>query len=417
MGRLRGVPGKCVTLQVKSLIGVDPMARFMRPAAASLAALALVFGAACSSTSIHGTPVNTTTAPSSGNTSAQAVATAAPVRTQTGKEMSTADLVKYAEASVVRVETTLATGTGVGTGFIADTDGNIVTNQHVIDGARARGSSSGITVTTSDGATYQAKVVGSDTKSDLAVIKIDAKNLTPLPIGNLENVVVGQDVVAIGYALDLTGGEGPSYSVTKGIVSAKNRSITESSAVLGAIQTDAAINHGNSGGPLLDMFGNVIGVNTAIAPDDTTGGIAPGIGFAVGANTVKAVYEQIKQDGKVNRGFLGIANFEALRPAKAKDLGIPDGTKGVYLPTTTQSIRTTNGTQTLTSVSAGGPADKAGLKPGDVITKIGDTTISDESELAVALIKHHPDEKVTMEIYRDGKKMSLDVTLGTNPNA
>lgn len=394
------------------------MARFMRPAAASLAALALVFGAACSSnTSTSGGSNTSNTIGSSTNTTTQAVATAAPVRAQTGKEMTTAELVKYAEASVVRVETTLSTGTGVGTGFIADSDGNIVTNQHVIDGARARGgSSTGITVTTSDGATYPAKVVGSDTKSDLAVIKIDGKNLTPLPIGQLENVSVGQDVVAIGFALDLQGGEGPSFSVTKGIVSAKNRAISESSAVLGAIQTDAAINHGNSGGPLLDMFGNVIGVNTAIAPDDTTGGIAPGIGFAVGANTVRAVYEQIKADGKVNRGFLGIGNFEALRPAKAKELGIPENTQGVYLPTTTQTVRTINGVENQTSVVSGGPADKGGMKPGDVITKIGDTTVSDESELAVALIQHHAGEKVSVEIYRDGKKMTLDVTLGTNPN-
>ncbi len=393
------------------------MASFMRPAAVSLAALALVFGAACSSNTASSGSTTTNTTGSSATTASAPPPAAATVRAQTGTEMTTAQLVKYAEASVVRVETTLVNGTGVGTGFIADSDGNIVTNQHVIDGARARGNSStGITVTTSDGATYPAKVVGSDTKSDLAVIKIDAKNLKPLPIGQLENVTVGQDVVAIGFALDLQGGEGPSFSVTKGIVSAKNRAISESSAVLGAIQTDAAINHGNSGGPLLDMYGNVIGVNTAIAPDNTTGGIAPGIGFAVGADTVKAVYESIKTDGKVNRGFLGIGNFEALRPAKARELGIPDGTAGVYLPTTTQTVRTVNGIETQTSVVGGGPAERGGMKPGDVITKIGDTAIADESELAVALIKHHPGEKVSVEIYRGGKKMNLDITLGTNTN-
>ncbi len=386
------------------------MPTYLRVAAAGLAGLVLISAAACSS--------NTTTAPAASggkaSASAQQQASTQPVqqtRVQTGKELSAAEVVQLAEPSIVKVSTTTLQGIGVGTGFVVDPAGYIITNNHVIAGASARnGNGTGITVTTSDGAQFDAKVVGTDPRSDLALLKIDATNLKALTLGNLENVVVGQDVLAIGYALDLQG----SDTVTRGIVSAKDRSIDENQPVLGAIQTDAAINHGNSGGPLLDFTGTVIGVNTAIAPDATTGGIAPGIGFAVGANTVKAVYEQLRATGKVDRGYLGIRNFQALRPAKAKELGIPENVQGVYLPPA-QQVTTNRGTQTISSVAAGDPADKAGIKPGDVLTKIGNTPVADESELAVALITHHAGEKVTIELYRGGKKMTVEATLGTPP--
>ena len=387
------------------------MVTHLRTAATGLAALVLLSAAACSSNSATapaGSGGNASTAAQQSTTSQQPVQ---QTRVQNGKELSAADVVQLAEPSIARVSTTTAQGTGVGTGFVVDPAGYIITNNHVVDGARARtGSGTGITVTMTDGAQFEAKVVGTDLRSDLALLKIDATNLKALTLGDLENVVVGQDVLAIGYALDLQG----SDTVTRGIVSAKNRSIDENQPVLGAIQTDAAINHGNSGGPLLDMTGVVIGVNTAIAPDSTTGGVAPGIGFAVGANTVKAVYEQLKTNGKVDRGYLGIRNFQALRPAKAKELGIPDGTQGVFLPAA-QQVTTSRGTQTVSSVATGDPADKAGIKPGDVLTKIADTPVADESELAVALIKHHAGEKVTIELYRSGKKMTVDATLGAPP--
>lgn len=386
----------------------------MRSFAAGLAALAVVAGAACSSN--NGAPFTGSNASNSGatqqapTTRAQATAPAQPVSTQTGGQLTVPQVAQRAEPSIVRVETIIGGGTGVGTGFVVDSGGYIITNNHVVDGAQGRNGSSGITVTTSDGSQYPAKVVGTDPRSDLALLQINASNLPALPVGSLENVVVGEDVVAIGYALDLAG----SDTVTRGIVSAKNRSIDENQPVLGAIQTDAAINHGNSGGPLLDLTGTVIGVNTAIAPDSTTGGVAPGIAFAVGADTVKAVFQQLKSTGKVSRGYLGIRNFQALRPAEAKQLGLPDGTQGVYLPPDQQTTRS-RGTQSISSVVPGDPADKAGIKSGDVITKIADTPVSDESELAVALIQHHAGEKVTIELYRGGKKMTVDVTLGTPP--
>ncbi|MEP7215044.1 MAG: trypsin-like peptidase domain-containing protein [Anaerolineaceae bacterium] len=369
------------------------MVSLTRPAAASIAALTLLIGAACSS--------NTSTAPAAdtggtNNTgSSQATPTVSNQIKKTTNELSTQDLVKLAEPSVVRI----ATNSGVGTGFIVDAEGFIVTNNHVVQSSSGRNVAT-VQVTTSDGATYTGKVVGTDSRSDQALVKIEATGLRALKIGSLDEVQVGQDVVAIGYALDLKGGEGPSYSVTRGIVSAKNRAINESAfGLLGSIQTDAAINHGNSGGPLLNLFGEVVGVNTAIAPDPTTGEVAPGIGFAVGADTVKAVYEQLKATGKVNRGMLGIQNFDALRPAKAKQIGLPDGTTGVIIGTD--------------GVAAGGPAEKGGIRAGDVISKVGQFQIRNEADLAVAMIRTAPSQKVAVEYYRDGKKQTTEVTLAT----
>jgi S1-C subfamily serine protease len=395
------------------------MFRLLRPAVAGLAALALFSAVACSdkvqtaaSTDRDDAPAQaqetaTRTEQPANPTSSSSNATAAPPRaTSTAvpgsrptqappattvarpdTDLSVADLVKLAEPSVVRIETS----TGVGTGFVIGSDGYIMTNNHVVDGART------IRVTMSDGGEYPGSIVGVDSRSDLALIRIEASGLQALAIGKLDDVVVGQDVVAIGYALDLKRGEGPSYSVTRGIISAKNRGIDEGSVILGAIQTDAAINHGNSGGPLLNLRGEVVGVNTALAPDpSSSAGVASGIGFAVGADTVEAVFEQLRDTGRVNRGLLGIANFSALRPAKARDLGIPD-VQGVLLGDTTT-----------------GPALSAGLRSGDVITKIGDTEIRNESELAVAMIKNGPGTQVDVEYYRDGQKETATVTLG-NP--
>ncbi|MEO8538356.1 MAG: trypsin-like peptidase domain-containing protein [bacterium] len=367
------------------------MSRFLRPLATGFLGIAVLAGAACS---------NSPSAPTASNDTSGAVATTAPKSTQTtniskqSNELSTADLVKVAEPSIVRIET----NSGVGSGFVVDSNGYILTNNHVVLTNAGRVANA-IRVTLSDGSVVTATVVGTDAKSDLAVIKIDKTGLAALPFADLSNVVIGQDVVAIGYALDLTGGEGPSYSVTRGIVSQKNRGISEGSAttILGAIQTDAAINHGNSGGPLLNMFGEVVGINTALAPDPSTGETASGIGFAVGSDVAKAVFEQLQANGKVNRGFLGISGFEALRPAKAKELNLPDGTTGLL----------------LADVVATGPAGSAGLKANDVVTKLGNTNISNEADLAVALIRQGAGQKVTVEFYRDGKKQSLDVTLGT----
>lgn len=388
-----------------------PRLRFLAP---GIAAIALITGVACSSNPASpGSPADAaatqppTTQPpatSAGTSTGGTSPGGASPSTSASGALSTADLVKLAEPAIVRIETPA----GVGTGFVVDASGYIMTNFHVIASANGRSTATTIVVTTSDGAEHDATVVGTDATSDLALIRISATGLTALKLGSLANTVVGQDVVAIGFALDLARGEGPSFSVTRGIVSAKNRAIEETSEILGSIQTDAAINHGNSGGPLLNLFGEVVGVNTAIAPDTTTGGSASGIGFAVGVDTVKAVYEELRAHGRVDRALLGIRNFEALRPAKAKELGVPQQLGGVYLaPLTGIQVRN------AATVDPAGPAGSAGLKAGDVITRIGEFAIHNESDLVVAMIRHQPGDTVSVEFYRDGQKMTVTVTLGS----
>jgi S1-C subfamily serine protease len=371
------------------------MQRIFRPAIGSLAALLLLAGAACSSNSPDSTRGD------SPRDAATVVPTSEPSSQRTGDAMTAEELVRLAEPSVVRIET----GSGVGSGFVIDAEGYIITNNHVVAGARS------VTVTLSDGSDHDATIVGTDPRADLALLKIDEEGLTALPLANLDDVAIGQDVIAIGYALDLKRGEGASFSVTRGIVSQKNRAISEASAILGAVQTDAAINHGNSGGPLINLFGEVVGVNTALQPDTATGGIAQGIGYAVGADTVRAVYEEIRETGRVDRGLLGISGFEALRPADVGELGLPEGTRGILL--SAQPISTPTGP--VESVDPSGPAGRAGIQPGDVLVRVGEVGIDNEGDLAVAMIQTSPGETLEVELYRDGEEMSVDVTLGTPP--
>lgn len=367
------------------------MHRYLRPLAALLAGSILLVGAACSS--------NGAGDRAGATAGSEAVATDAPTRSSTStvsssKELSVAELVALATPAVVRIETE----TGVGSGFVVSEDGYIMTNNHVITGP-AGGVASTVVVTLSDGSEERATVEGRDTRTDLALLHIGRTGLTPLALGELSETVVGQDVVAIGYALDLELGEGASFSVTRGIISAKNRAISEGAyAIFGSIQTDAAINHGNSGGPLLNLYGEVVGVNTAIAPDGT-GGVAAGIGFAVGVDTVEAVYEELLDDGNVDRGLLGVGPFEALRPAEARARGLDEGTTGIVVE----------------GVAAGGPASEAGIKVDDIVTKVGETEIRTESDLAVALILHGAGETVSVELIRDGQEMSVEVTLAAAP--
>ncbi len=369
----------------------------LRPIAFGLLALTMLGAAACSDSPSAAPDTTATTDPGSIPASITTEPTSTDRdSTREGDELSTAELVEVAEPSIVRI----ATATGVGTGFVVDEDGYILTNHHVVEGS-LNGFSTFITVTMSDGADYPAEVVGADPRADIALLKIEATGLPALSFADLDDVVVGQDVVAMGFALDLEGGEGGSFSVTRGIVSQKNRSIHENSpsSILGAIQTDAAINHGNSGGPLLNLYGEVVGINTAIAPDPLTGDQAPGIGFAVGSDTAKAVYEQLRENGQVDRGLLGISQFEAVRPAVARELGIPESEGGVL----------------VNNVSPGGPVAEGGMQTGDVIVRIGDYDVNNEADLAVALIRHSAGETVDIDVYRDGEKLTLTVTLGVAP--
>jgi S1-C subfamily serine protease len=310
--------------------------------------------------------------------------------------MSIADLVELVTPAIVRIES----GGGVGTGFIVDGAGYIVTNNHVVESANLTGLGT-VNVTLSDGEILSGTIVGTDPKADLALVKIEGGPYHALELGSLDEVRIGQEVVAIGYALDLSQGEGPSFTVTSGIISQKNRAISESAPILGAIQTDAAINHGNSGGPLLTLSGEVVGVNTALAPDETSlSGVAQGIGFAVGVDTVRAVWTQLRDDGVVRRGLLGVRGFQALRPAHARDLGIPEDEGGIYLVSPD-------------SVDPGGPAALAGIRSGDVVTRIGGVEVETEADLAVAMIENPPGTVVEVEVYRGAEQLSFEVTLGT----
>ena len=257
-----------------------------------------------------------------------------------------------------------------GTGWVYDTAGHIVTNEHVVDGA------SSVRVTFSDGSSYKATVVGADTPTDVAVLKVNApaSKLVPLTLGDSSKVSVGEGVVAIGDPFGLAG------TVTSGIVSAVGREIDapDGTPIDGAIQTDAAINHGNSGGPLFDLQGNVIGMTSQIESG------AGGIGFAIPSNTVKSVASQLISSGKVEHAFLGV------QPQTVAGTGVR-----------------------ITSVQSGSAAARAGLKAGDVITAVDGTATTTSSALRAAIDAHKPGDKVTLTIRRDGAAKTIDATLGS----
>jgi putative serine protease PepD len=260
-----------------------------------------------------------------------------------------------------------------GSGWVYDSSGDIVTNQHVVDGATA------IKVKLQSGKTYTAKLVGADASTDLAVIKVDApaSELKPIPLADASSIEVGDGVVAIGSPFGLAG------SVTSGIVSALDRQMQSPNGytINGAIQTDAAINHGNSGGPLLDLSGKVIGVNAQIESDS---GGNDGVGFAIPVSTVKSVVPQLINGGSVAHAFLGVS--------------------------------LTAGSATVAEVRAGTPAETAGLQAGDVIVSVDGKAVSSSIGLQTAIDAHKPGDKVQLKVKRNGSEKTFTVTLGTRPS-
>jgi putative serine protease PepD len=269
------------------------------------------------------------------------------------------------------------TATAQGSGFVYDESGDIVTNAHVVEGATS------IKVELSNGKTYDATLVGSDSSTDLAVIKVDApaSQLHPLALANSSSVEVGDGVVAIGSPFGL------SETVTAGIVSALNRQIDSPNGftIPGAIQTDAAINHGNSGGPLLDLSGKVIGVNAQIESDS---GDNAGVGFAIPSNTVKSVVAQILSGGEVKHAYLGVS------------IGDAAGQGAV-----------------VQQVQSGSPAAKAGLAAGDVITSFDGGSIDDAASLTAAVAGHSSGDRITLTYTRNGSTKTVTVTLETRPSS
>jgi putative serine protease PepD len=260
-----------------------------------------------------------------------------------------------------------------GSGFVLDKNGDIVTNQHVVDGA------SSIKVRFADGTTTSAKVVGEDPSSDVAVIhvNVDPSKLTPLTFADSSKVQVGSGVIAIGSPYGLAG------SVSVGVVSAVGRTITSPNnySITGAIQTDAPINPGNSGGPLLDANGHVIGMNSQIESNSNSNS---GVGFAISSNMVQRVAQQLIGGKKVSHPYLGVSTSDG------------------------------NGGATVDSVKSGSPASKAGLRQGDLVTAIDRQAVNSSDSLVTTIQNHKPGDRVTLTVKRGGQTQSIRVTLGSH---
>ena len=271
--------------------------------------------------------------------------------------------------------------TAQGSGFIISDDGYILTNNHVVESADE------VEVELADERTFTAKIVGTDPESDVAVLKIKGKNLPALKLADSDALEVGEWVLAIGNPLGL------SHTVTAGIVSAKGRTDMGLTTYENFIQTDAAINFGNSGGPLVNLDGKVVGINTAIA--GSTGNI--GIGFAIPINMARNIYEQIKDNGEVVRGFLGVLPQD-LTPEMAQVFGLDNG-KGTV----------------IAEVTPDSAADKAGLKHNDVVLELNGKTIVSASDFRNRIARYKPDTKVKLVVWRDNKRKEITVKLDKRP--
>ena len=292
--------------------------------------------------------------------------------------------------SVVSIDVVSETEAGEGSGVILSDDGYIMTNNHVVAGSSGSGRPSAIQVNFQDGTRASAKLIGADSISDIAVIKVEKNNLPPINVGTSKNLAVGQSVIAIGAPLGLQG------TVTTGIISALNRPVSTSrdggtTSVIDAIQTDAAINPGNSGGALVNARGALIGINTAIASlgaseQQQSGSI--GLGFAIPIDQAIRVANELRNnDGKATHASLGVS----VRPNS------PASTPGAV----------------ISDVTAGGPAAQAGIPKNAIVTKLDDRNIASGDALVAAVRSHAPGEKVTVTYVADGQTRTASVTLGT----
>ncbi|MDQ6875159.1 MAG: trypsin-like peptidase domain-containing protein [Actinomycetota bacterium] len=289
--------------------------------------------------------------------------------------------------SVVSIQTTTSTGKGTGSGFVIRQDGYILTNNHVVAGAAGGGT---IVVSFQDGSTIAATIVGRDAFSDVAVVKVARSGLKPVTLGDSSGLAVGDPVVAVGSPLGLRG------TVTSGIISALDRPVqaggsqggagSEANATyLSAIQTDAAINPGNSGGPLLDGAARVIGINSAIATLTAGSGQSGniGLGFAIPINQAKRVAQQLIATGKATRTIIGASIDSSFGGPGAR----------------------------LNDVTAGAPAEKAGLRAGDIVTRFGNKVVDDQVSLIADIRAQEPGASVTVTYLRDGRKATATVVL------
>jgi putative serine protease PepD len=300
---------------------------------------------------------------------------------------SVADIAARVLPSVVSIEVRVGDGGETGSGIVVDATGYLLTNNHVI--ALARDATAGLTVVFNDGTRLAGRVIGSDPATDLAVVKVDGVHgLTVADLGESESLQVGDSVIAVGSPLGLSG------TVTSGIVSALHRPVRlgaagpDQDAVIDAIQTDAAVNPGNSGGPLVDAGGAVVGINTAIrtlSSDPASGG-SIGLGFAIPIDDARTVADTLIAHGAVRHPTLGVN-------ARSATDGVVDGAQ-------------------VQNVVDGGPAAKAGIEEADVIVAVGGRIVRSADEMIVAVQRHRVGDTVSVTLLRDGKRMSVDVTLG-----
>jgi serine protease Do len=273
---------------------------------------------------------------------------------------------------------------GQGSGFIVDSGGYLLTNLHVIRDARD------IQVTLADGRKYEGTIVATDRLTDLALIKISADKLVPVRWGDSDEAEAGAMVWAVGSPFGL------ERSVTSGILSAKNRAGLAGTAYQNFLQTDTAVNPGNSGGPLVNADGRVIGVNTAIVGD-----VYQGISFAIPSNVAREVYDRLRSEGAVRRGWLGV-QLEPMTEQHAKDLGLSTNT-GAYIADVVQEP------------DGGSPAAKAGIQPGDVVLSWNDETVAGPAELSNLVAKTPIGSTARVVYFRDGQRYEVDVTVGLRP--
>lgn len=309
----------------------------------------------------------------------------------TSKEMTPAEVYAQNVNSTVGIRTSITTNywgyqtqaAAAGSGFILSADGYILTNYHVVE------DSNSITVSLYDGTEYDATLVGCDESNDIAVLKIDAEGLTPVVLGDSDNLNVGDQVVAIGNPLgELT------FSLTTGVVSALNREVTLSSNVtMNLIQTDCAINSGNSGGALFNMYGEVVGITNAKYSSSSSSSSASidNIGFAIPINQVYGIVKSIIENGYIEKPFIGVSV-----------LTVSDETRKYGLP----------GGASVQSVTADSPAEEAGLQINDIITKVNDTEISTSNDLVKQVRAANPGDVLTVTVYRQGETLELTVTVG-----
>ncbi len=308
----------------------------------------------------------------------------------TSKQMTAAEVYAANVNSTVGITTQVTTNfwgyttqsAASGSGFIYSSDGYILTNYHVIESA------SSIKVTLYNGTSYDAQLIGYDESNDVAVLKIDATGLTPVTIGDSDNLNVGDSVIAIGNPLgELT------FSLTSGAVSALDREVTLSSNVtMKLIQTDCAINSGNSGGALFNLYGEVIGItNAKYSGSSSSGASIDNIGFAIPINTVRSIVDSIIEKGYIAKPYIGVMVSDV--SDEAINYGTPAGAA-------------------VASVTEGGPAEKAGLQANDIITAVDGEAISGKSDLSSIISEHEAGDKLSLTVYRQGQTLTVTVEIG-----